>query len=342
MSTIYRTTDIRPHYPTEVSPVDDYPPPPAPPNNSKRKLKHPVMSPSPITVPPGMSPSPITVPPGMSPSVKNLKKQKKKKVQFRQNLYYNTEVDIFWYNNSPITESQYNWLDRRLENKLEIPETLTYQTNILYKEEDDTCWFKGYNISCEIYNVLIDDQTKNTKNLAKSLKKPGLYYDPLEKISLLSLNEIGHGEEAENKNQKIERDWRLLKYGPETAYRDFTIEPGRPADVSGDQKVINEIQYKKKTNEFYEDQHQLLLRNYNKDKYKTGDNNVYERLLDAIAIVKSDNSTDKEKENAFTYLKEKYMGIDDDFIIGGKKRKQTRKRKKSKRKTNTRGKSQKK
>ena len=322
MSNIYRTTtDIPPPYPTELSPVDDYPPPPAPPNNSKRTLKPPVMSPSPITVPPVLSPSPIP-------------KSKKQKVQFRPNLYYNTEVDIFWYNNSPITESQYNWLYRRLENKLEIPETFTYQTNILYKEEDGTCWFKGYNISCETYDGLKQKQDEIKTNLAKSHKKPGLYQDSLEQFTLLWLREIGQGEIAVEKNQKIERDWKLLKYGPETAYRGFTIEPGKHANVFKDMKTIEKIYNTTQKNKQDEDQYQLLLRNYNQDKYKTGDNNVYERLLDAIAIVKSDNSTDKEKENAFTYLKEKYRGINDDFIIGGKKRKQTRKRKKSKRKTN--------
>jgi hypothetical protein len=369
MSTrVYRaTTDLPKAYPPELSPAGRFPPPPDPPPNSHNFLSR--MSPSPITVPtnsipplirknsrnqfttdfPKMSPSPITVPPVLSPSP--IPKSKKQKVQFQPNLSYNKEVDIHWYNDSPITKSQYNWLVDRHKKGLEIPEIFTYQTKILYKEEfDGTCWFKGYKISCETYDGLNEEQNANTKKLAKSHTKPGLYRDPLERFTLLWLREIGQGEAALNKNKNIERDWHLLKYGPTTAYWGVTIEPGTPGDVSNDISTIDNIIKTKIMKEFNEEEYELLKRYYNKDEYKTESNNVYKEIIDAIAIVKTDNST--EKDNAFTYLKEKYRGIDDDFIIGGKKRKQTIKRKKSKRKTNrktnrkrktnTRGKSRKK
>ena len=335
------TTDILP-YPSGLLPAGHEPPPPDPPHNSQKSLSR--ISPSPITVPtkstpplirinsrnklttdlPNMSPSPITVPDSST----------HKTVKFQPNLSYNEAVDICWYNNSPITKSQYNWLVDRHQNSLEIPDKFTYQTNILYKEPtDSTCWFKGYPIWCETYDWLKAKQDKHTNILAKSHKKPGLYRDPVEKISLLWLREIGEGEAAVNDNENIERDWRLLKYGPETAYRGFTVEPGKTADVLQDTREIDGIHKTMQTTGFYEDQYQLLLRNYNKDEYKTEDNNVYKKVMDAIDIVKSGKSTDEEKNNAFMYLNEKFKDIDD-FIIGGKKRKQTRKRKTSKRKTN--------
>ena len=344
---VYRaTTDLPRDYPQELSPAGNVPPPPDPPPNSHNVLSR--ISPSPITVPidhsnkrvfttdfhPVQSPSPITVP-----------VPKKEKVNFQPNLSYNTEEDIFRYNNSPITESQYNWLNNRLEKSLEIPDKFTYQTNILYTEEaDHTCWFKGYNISCETYDGLKLKQDEIKMNLAKNHKKPGLYRDPLEKYELLWLREIGEGEIADKKNQNIERDWKLLKYGDGTAYRGFTIEPGKHANVFKDMKTIEKIYNTTQKKKQDEDEYQLLLRNYNQDEYKYPGNNVYKKVMDAIAIVKSDKSTDKDRMNAFTYLKQKNNEIDD-FIMGGKKRKQTRKRKTSKRKTNkkrnTRGKSRK-
>jgi len=336
MSVKHRFTTDQYDYPPELSPAGRFPPPPDPPPNSHNFLSR--MSPSPITVPPVLSPSPIT-------------KSKKQKVQFQPNLSYNKEVDIHWYNDSPITKSQYNWLVDRHKKGLEFPETFPYPPKILYKEEfDGTCWFKGYKISCETYDGLNEEQNANTKKLAKSHKKPGLYRDPLERFTLLWLREIGEGEAAVNKNKQIERDWKLVKEGPITVYRNATINPGKPGDVLNDMHRING-HYKQ--TEIYENTREItaiLDRYYNKDEYKTQDNNVYKEVTDAIDILKSPTSIINDKLKASNYLKymQDKMNEETDWVIGGKKRKQTRKRKKSKRKTNrkrktnTRGKSRKK
>ena len=305
-TSVYRTTtDLPEAYPPELSLSGDYPPPPDPPHNSQNFLSRmspspitvptnsipplirknsrnqfttdlPNMSPSPITVPtnsipplirknsrnqfttdlPNMSPSPITVPDSST----------HKTVKFIPNLKYDNNQDIFWYNNSPITENQYQWLTNRINKGFEIPEIFTYQTNILYKEEDGTCWFKGYNISCETYDGLNKKQHDDRVKLKAMHKKPGLYRDPLENITLLWLREIGHGEDAIIKNKNIERDWHILKYGPTTAYRGFTIEPGTPGDVSNDMSTINNILQTQRMKEFNEEQYELLKRHYNKDK----------------------------------------------------------------------------
>ena len=197
MSNIYRTTtDIYPPYPSKLSRPDKHPPAPDPPHNSMSF--HTGLSPSPITVPtvvrkfttdlPNMSPSPITVPYSSTD----------KTVKFQPNLFYNEVEDIHWYNNSPITESQYNWLVDRHNKGLEIPDKFTYPPKILYKELDGTCWFKGYNISCETYDGLEEEQDKNAKYLKRNYKKLGLYPDPLEQLTLLWLREIGEGETAKN------------------------------------------------------------------------------------------------------------------------------------------------
>ena len=311
-------------------------------------------SPSPITVPTESQPLRLTtdlpdqrngrqIPQVMSPS-----KRVKTVVRFRPNLKYDNVQDIFWYNNSPITENQYQWLTNRINKGFEIPEIFTYQTNILYKEEDGTCWFKGYNISCETYDGLKKEQEDYRVNLKATHKTPGLYRDPLERFTLLWLREIGQGEDAIIKNKNIERDWHLLKYGPNTAYRGFTIEPGTPGDVSNDMSTINNILQTQRMKEFNEEQYELLKRYYNKDEYKTEGNNVYNQIVTDIAIVKSSESNKNERMIAEDNLRTKYGEIDD-FIVGGKRRKYKRKTRRinnkrktnKKRKGNVRGKSRK-
>ena len=344
MPNIYRTTtDIQP-YPSNLTLPDKYPPAPDPPNNSML-LPTGVLSPSPITVPkvvkkfttdlPNMSPSPITVPDSST----------NKTIKFQPNLFYNELEDIHWYNNRPITESQYNWLVDRHNKGLEIPDKFTYPPKILYKEVDGTCWFKGYKISCETYYGLEKSQEKNTMELAKSHRKPGLYNDPLERFTLLWLREIGKGEEAVIKNNQIERDWKIIKNGPIDVYRNFMMEPGKPTDVSNDMHRIDD-KYKRTTiPENIREETDLLARYYNKDKYKTEDNNVYKEVMDAIGILNSITANKTDQIKASNYLKDMQdkMNEESDWVIGGKKGKKTKKRKTvKKRKTNKKRKSRKK
>ena len=339
----YTTTDTLPSYPSNLPFPDKYPPAPDPPNNS---MFFPIgLSPSPITVPkvkklttdlPNMSPSPITVP-GSSTH---------KTVKFQPNLFYNEVEDIHWYNNSPITESQYNWLVDRHDKGLEIPDKFIYPPKILYQEElDGTCWFKGYNISCETYYGLEKEQEQITKELAKHHKKPGLYPDPLERYTLLWLREIGKGEKAVIKNNQIERDWKLVKKGPINVYHNYTITPGKPTDVSNDMNTIEALHQTNRKEEEKKDKLDLLQRYYNKDEYKTK-NNVYKKITDAISKLKNPKTEYKEWIQANEYLNSMEDEMNEEpagWVIGGKKGKKTKKRKSlKKRKTNKKRKSLKK
>ena len=340
MSNIYRTTtDTLPSYPSKLSRPDKHPPAPDPPHNSISF--HTGLSPSPITVPTGVSPSPITVPtvvrkfttdlPNMSPSPITVPySSTDKTVKFQPNLFYNEVEDIHWYNNSPITESQYNWLVDRHNKGLEIPDKFTYPPKILYQEElDGTCWFKGYNISCETYYGLEEKQEQIAKGLAKHHKKPGLYPEPLEKITLLYLREIGNDENAKRKNFQIERDWKLVKKGPINVYRNYTITPGEQGDVLNDMKTIEALHQTNRNEEEKKDKLDLLQRYYNKDEYKTK-NNVYKKITDAISKLKNPKTEYKEWIQANEYLNSMEDEMNEEpagWVIGGKKGKKTKKRK---------------
>ena len=266
-----------------------------------------------------MSPSPITVPYSSTD----------KTVKFQPNLFYNEVEDIHWYNNDPITESQYNWLVDRRNKGLEIPDKFIYPPKILYQEElDGTCWFKGYNISCETYYGLEEKQEQITKGLAKHHKKPGLYPEPLEKITLLYLREIGNSQEAVIKNDQIERDWKIIKNGPITTYRNFMIEPGKPTDVLNDMNTIEALHQRYRNEEEKKDKIDLLERYYNKDEYKTN-NNVYKKITDAISTLQNPTTKteDRIKVTKYLNLMQDKMNKEADWVIGGKKGKKTKKRK---------------
>ena len=324
----YTTTDTLPRYPSKLSSPGKYPPAPDPPNNSML-LPTGVLSPSPITVPTGVSRSPITVPtevittdlPKMSPSPITVPvSSTHKTVKFQPNLFYNEVEDIYWYNNSPITESQYNWLFDRHNKDLEIPDKFTYPPKILYQEElDSTCWFKGYKISCETYDGLKKEQTKIKTELAKYHQKPGLLFDPLERYTLLWLREIGKGENAERKNIQIERDWKLVKNGPTNVYRNYTITPGKQGDVLNDMKTIEALHQTNRKEEEKKDKLDLLQRYYNKDE-----------ITDTISTLKNPNTKYEDwiKANEYLNSMEEQMNEEKpDWVIGGKKGKKTKKRK---------------
>ena len=307
------------------------------------------ISPSPITASRAStlsSPIPFTTSYTMSPSPITIPKFNRKTVQFQPNLHYNNVDDIFWYNNSPITESQYIWLNERLNAKLDIPIDLSYQRKkILYKEEDGTCWFKGHSIQCNTYNKLLNIQ-ENHKKYLKEVKftKPGLYIDPLAKYT---------GEHIkENIN---EERWEQWKDGNlwSIQYKGENIYMGSTEDINQDKFNINWYKNKQKRNQVDKNIFEFIRRAYanNKKVLDEINNNIeiYNEFKDFSIIPNEFSNLTPQQQSSFKknkeifdtatqYLQDKF-DESDDYSVGGKKRKQTRKRKKSKRKTNKKRKS---
>ena len=192
-----------------------------------------------------------------------------------------------------------------------------------------------------VLKILEKEQEKIKTELAKYHEKPGLLFDPLERVTLLYLREIGKGEEAVIKNSQIERDWKLVKKGPITVYRNFMIEPGKPTDVLKGKHRVDAIYQTEEKQEKNKDILDLLQRYYNKDE-----------ITHAISTIQNPKTKYEDRINANEYLHSmtKQMNKEKaDWVIGGKKGKKTKKRKTNKkrkslkkRKTNKKRKSLKK
>jgi hypothetical protein len=225
---------------------------------------------------------------------------------------------------------------------------LTDRRKILYMEENDgTCWFKGHNIWCETYDILLKKQEKYTKLLKTEFRKPGLYYhpnDPLERYK----GELFFQKFGEHIN---ERDWEIFKLGKVThMYKGFEFDMGTPAVIAKNEKKIDRIRGQQEHDKKIQEEFAFLRRAYTTDKKELDEINknivIFNELNPQIVHVTEDvfeKFTDTEKNDyaeikknldpAINYLKTK-MNKPDDYVVGGKKRKQTQKRKKSKRKTN--------
>ena len=143
------------------------------------------------------------------------------------------------------------------------------------------------------------------------------------------MREIGNSQEAVIKSDQIDRDWKIIKNGPITTYRNFMIEPGKPTDVLNDMRTIEALHQRYRNEEEKKDKIDLLERYYNKDEYKTN-NNVYKKITDAISTLQNPTTKTEDRIKVTKYLNSMEDEMNEEpagWVIGGKKGKKTKKRK---------------